>query len=130
MRKVIALFLSILMFMGSLFPQTDIEEVYKIPGLLTHFQEHRAKLQPDLSFLGFLKMHYSPGSEHAKTPHPHTKIPFYNHLSAGFLFVISEFKAALEKPLVAIFSCDHHFQYLNAYAYQTYVSLLRPPQPC
>lgn len=126
MKRCTAFFLSFLMFAGSLFPQTDIEEVYKIPGLFTHFQEHRAKA--DLSFWQFLEMHYSPLSRHARTPHPHTKIPFYNHMSAGFLFVLTEQGTSLDPPSVSYFSFSHHFQYAVSYVFQTFGSLLRPPQ--
>lgn len=43
MKALVSILLSILFTAGSLFPGTDVEEVYKVPILLKHYQEHRAE---------------------------------------------------------------------------------------
>ncbi len=128
MRTIVALLLSLLLFLGSLFPHTDVEEVYKIPHLIAHYQQHKAAAGADLGFWDFLVLHYSPDSEHAKTPHQGVKIPMYNHLLPGLVFIVtlpvvfSLLRAvSLPAPRVA--------PYRNTYAYLFSFSLLQPPQP-
>ncbi len=128
MRTIVALLLSLLLFLGSLFPHTDVEEVYKIPHLIAHYQQHKAAAVADFSFWGFLVLHYSPDSEHAKTPHQGVKIPMYNHLVPGLVFIVT---------LPVIFSLLRVVQlltprlarYQNTYSYLFSLSLLQPPQP-
>ncbi|RYF45757.1 MAG: hypothetical protein EOO39_50745, partial [Cytophagaceae bacterium] len=68
MRSALALFLGTIMLLGSLFPQTDVEEVYKIPGLIVHYQLHKKSAGSDFDFWQFLDMHYDASSKHAKLP--------------------------------------------------------------
>lgn len=130
MKSTLALFLGIIMLLGSLFPQTDVEEVYKIPGLIVHYQLHKKSAGSDFDFWQFLDMHYDASSKHAKLPHKGVKIPLYNHLSAGFVFTLSPFQPqAVPTELVTLIPWPQvHFSYENLYAYQNPSFFFQPPQ--
>lgn len=130
MRSVTSFLLGLLFLAGSLFPQTDVEEVYKIPGLLAHYQLHKKSAGIGFDFWQFLAMHYDASSKHAKQPHKGVKIPLYNHLSAGFVFTLTPFQAQREPAeLVSLIPWPQvHFTYQNLYSYQNATFLLQPPQ--
>ena len=127
MRTIVALLLSLLLFLGSLFPHTDVEEVYKIPQLFAHYQQHKEAASTDFSFWDFLLMHYSPSSEHAKTPHQGVKIPMYNHILLGLVFIVT-FPVIFSLLQVVRLLTPWVAGYQNTYAYQFSLSLLEPPQ--
>ncbi|MBC6605760.1 hypothetical protein H8B13_02915 [Hymenobacter sp. BT188] len=78
MRPFLAFFLSLLMLVGGLMPQNDVEELGKLPQLVQHFQYHRSPQGGGLSFSQFLSKHYGgstnavfncpPSPEHDKLP--------------------------------------------------------------
>ncbi|GAB3974513.1 hypothetical protein GCM10028806_30350 [Spirosoma terrae] len=130
MKSATSLFLGILLFVGSLFPQTDVEEVFKLPYLLAHYQTHKLTASADFTFWQFLDMHYNASSRHAKQPHEGVKIPLYNHLSTGFIFTLTQpqprhIPSMLEEliPWPQV-----NFAYENLYSYQTISFLFQPPQ--
>ncbi|RRB02765.1 hypothetical protein [Larkinella rosea] len=128
MKSALALLLGVLMLAGSLFPQTDVEEVYKLPGLLSHYQLHRQTAGDDFDFWQFLQLHYSSTSEHAKTPHKGVKLPMYNHLSTGFVFVLNEPQwRPIELPVFVPIRSDRFF-YQNLYSFQASIALFQPPR--
>lgn len=126
MKEYTSLLLSTLLFLGSLFPQTDVEEVFKIPQLLPHYLEHKHTAQADFDFLDFLILHYSPGSDHAQTPHPSTNIPMHNHVMTGMAFIIP---GLLQLDLYTFDPCPiYQSIYKNTYAYLFSYSFLQPPR--
>jgi hypothetical protein len=54
MNKIVIIILSLLLLNGA----TELHQLWKIPLLTKHYQEHRQK-DPSLSLLEFLKMHYT-----------------------------------------------------------------------
>jgi hypothetical protein len=78
MKEYTSFLLSLVLFLGSLFPQTDVEEVFKIPQLVPHYLEHKQTVTIEFTFIDFLVMHYSMDSDHARAPHPSTNIPLHN----------------------------------------------------
>ncbi|GAB4044030.1 hypothetical protein [Spirosoma litoris] len=128
MKSVTALFLGILLFVGSLFPQTDVEEVYKIPGLIAHYQLHKKAAGSGFDIWQFLELHYNASSKHAKTPHKGVKIPLYNHLSTGFVFVLTQPHRLPAELAVLIPWPQVHFSYENLYSFLTATLLFQPPQ--
>ncbi|UHG94659.1 hypothetical protein [Spirosoma oryzicola] len=130
MKSVTSLFLGILLLVGSLFPQTDVEEVYKIPGLLAHYQLHKKTAPRGFDFWQFLDMHYNASSQHAKLPHEGVKIPLYNHLSAGFVFTLTPFQPQrIPAELVSLIPWPQvHFSYENLYSFLNISFLFQPPQ--
>ncbi|KAA9357535.1 hypothetical protein [Larkinella humicola] len=128
MKSTLALFLGILMLAGSLFPQTDVEKVYKLPGLLAHYQLHRQAAKNTFDFWQFLSLHYAAGSEHAKTPHKGVKLPMYNHLSSGFVFVLTEPQWQPIEPAIFTPFPSVRFSYENRYSFQRTTLLFQPPR--
>ncbi|PRY41988.1 hypothetical protein CLV58_105190 [Spirosoma oryzae] len=130
MKSVTSLFLGLLLLVGSLFPQTDVEEVYKIPGLVSHYQLHKQSAGQDFDFWQFLDMHYNASSTHAKLPHDGVKIPLYNHLSLGFVFTLpmAPKQEIVSEPAVVMHWPQVYSAYQNLYAYQNTSFLFQPPQ--
>lgn len=128
MKSTLSLFLGLLLLAGSLFPQTDVEEVFKIPGLVAHYQLHKQTAGRDFDFWQFLEMHYSASSQHAKIPHQGVKIPLYNHLSLGFVFTLTLPQRLTPRLLVELPLPRVRFSYQNLYSYQNTTFLFQPPQ--
>lgn len=116
------------MLAGSLFPQTDVEEVFKIPGLVSHYQTHKQAANTDFDFWQFLDLHYNTASKHAHMPHQGTKLPMYNHLSVGFVFIISQLNWLPTVCLGLILRLPAQFSYENSYSFQSASWLFQPPQ--
>jgi hypothetical protein len=126
MKEYTSLLFSILLFLGSLFPQTDVEEVFKIPQLLPHYLEHKQSAQSDFNFIDFLIMHYTPGSEHAQAPHPSTNIPMHNHVMTGMAFIMPDL---LQLDLHTVNFCTaFRTVYKNTYSYLFSYTFLQPPR--
>lgn len=71
MKRLIAiLFLSLY-----LTTSTEVHELFKLPLLFFHFQEHRTENQA-LSFLSFLQEHYTGHSEQKTDWQKDSKLPF------------------------------------------------------
>jgi hypothetical protein len=128
MKSALAFCMGLLLLAGSLFPQTDVEEVYKIPGLYGHYQLHKKAAGPRFDFWQFLAMHYSADSKHAKTPHKGVQIPLYNHLSAGFVFVLTRPTLLPLAQSGVLLSQKPAFGYHNGYSFLRAYPLLQPPQ--
>lgn len=130
MKSITSFFLGLLLFAGSLFPKTDVEEVYKLPGLIVHYQLHKKTAPRDFDFWQFLDMHYNASSRHAKQPHKGVKIPLYNHLSTGFVFTLTPCTLQRERAeLVTIIPWPQvHFSYQNLYSFLNISFLFQPPQ--
>lgn len=70
-------FIILLLLPLYLFAYTPAGELLKLPGLLTHYNEHRTE-DGELSLLQFLLLHYN--STHERTAHAeqHSQLPFKN----------------------------------------------------
>jgi hypothetical protein len=79
-RQFTAIFLGFLILLGSLMPQTNFEELAKLPDLIAHFQVHQMK-DESISFLSFINRHYS--SSH-RNEEDHSKLPLQKHCSCVF----------------------------------------------
>ena len=128
MKSTLALFLGLLMLAGSLFPNSDVEEVYKIPGLIAHYQLHKKAAGTDFDFFQFLELHYTMGSKHAKTPHKGVKLPMYNHLAICYVFVLTKPQFIPSAISTLLWRAKQIFVYQNTYCLLRSVSLLQPPR--
>ncbi len=129
MKPIVALVLAFLFLIGSLFPRTDMEEVFKIPNLVQHYLEHKEKATQGFSFLDFLNLHYGINSTHAQTHQKeHASVPMFHAHCAGLTFVlpVSYFmwKAIPEVVLSSLYTSFYH----NTYQYLFSFSFLRPPR--
>lgn len=75
MRKKIAI-LFIIVFLVS---TTEFAQLLKVPVLIEHYAEHKA-YNTDLSFLGFLQIHYCNNLKETSDP-IHEKLPFVSHIN-------------------------------------------------
>ena len=77
---------------------TELHQLLKLPILIEHFNEHKAK-DNELSFLDFLSLHYNQEFDHDNTDN---KLPFKSHsncASASIIaFIAPPFVIDLAKP--------------------------------
>ncbi|TAF66242.1 MAG: hypothetical protein EAZ55_06345 [Cytophagales bacterium] len=119
--------LALLIFLGSICPQSDIEEAYKMPHLLMHYWQSHA----EISFLEFLSLHYHQNSTHKKEDIAHhEKLPLqtsdaHSHLLAfvfiGFSWSYHLSNDTIEYP-ASFFSFEEDYSYLRI------CTLLQPPR--
>jgi hypothetical protein len=118
MKRRIARFFAVWLFLGSLFPQTDLEELCKVPMLWIHYQTEHA----ELSVSAYLQLHYS--SEVGEDCPAHDSLPMQKHAHAplSLFFVPFEAPFFLPAPLlhaeavafVAFRQAHYRFQPENA----------------
>ncbi len=128
MKKLLSLSLALLLFCGSLLPQGDVEELFKIPYLIQHYyQEHSNQ-----AFLDFLAEHYGNGTNaqvHQQADQDHQKLPLKQHDHQGlqiFNFLPSFWSATLtssETPRI-----DSFLDSKNLYHFIQSSKFLRPPE--
>jgi hypothetical protein len=121
--KIIAFFLSLYFFAGSLMPGSDWDELPKIANLIEHFQEHQNLSEVEISFSEFLFLHYASNSEHPKEGDG--KLPFQHTCSFTFMAIIpsTEFKILIssEYPVHSVLDSIQDTQ-------ECYNSIFQPPQ--
>ncbi|MCU0444132.1 MAG: hypothetical protein MUE85_04385 [Microscillaceae bacterium] len=125
MKALVSILLAKLLFLGSLFPQSDIEELYKIPFLVQHYQSEHA----DLSFWDFLKIHYLNNHSASHSDQDHEKLPLQKHnhnLCVPFHFVVPHY----ELPTLSIkpFYPEFKAVYTQNYSFLRDKSLHQPPK--
>ena len=78
-RHLAVILLSSIFVMETVFPQTDLADICRLPEVLKHFEKHRLEA-PGITFLEFLSLHYG-SSDHANQPtQDHEKLPFSKRL--------------------------------------------------
>ena len=112
--------------MGSLFPFSDMEEVFKLPALVKHYQEHKERAaEEDFNFLDFLALHYL-DADHSNTE-DHDVLPMFKHQCPASVFIMPSFT----EPTISITSFNN-ITYNNSlrfnYFYQYTGFLLQPPR--
>ncbi|MBK5280446.1 MAG: hypothetical protein JJE09_16430 [Bacteroidia bacterium] len=80
---------------------TEAHEVFKIPVLLEHFNEHR-KENLDLSFWGFLHQHYGIGDLKDADYDKDMKLPFKSHPELAFTASLIAVVPVFENQVVKI----------------------------
>lgn len=79
MKPIVAFLLACWILGGSLLPGFGIDQSAHFGDLMAHYQEHK-KLDAQLSFTDFLRMHYGADAEHQKRPnHSHHNLPANSH---------------------------------------------------
>jgi hypothetical protein len=129
MKKLIAIFLLIILVTGSFLPNMDTCELSKIPQLLEHYREHSEVKDQYISFVDFLLLHYGVGkeSEAHRDQDEHENLPLHKHTIHNVIAFA---------PVETISFSFHRFipaTVLNAeYLYSEYseysFSLLQPPR--
>ncbi|WP_426062098.1 hypothetical protein [Hymenobacter sp. B1770] len=131
MKQAAALFLSLIMFVGGLMPQNDVEELSKLPQLFQHYQYHSSAAGGSLSLGQFLSLHYGAGqAAYNCAPAPeHEKLPFHGqHRSPNLEYVVPTIQQVvhLRKPqwLAPAYRPVAALPYSYAFA----AGLLQPPR--
>jgi hypothetical protein len=85
MKKLLVILLLSIHFFGN----TEINQLFSLPQLISHYFQHR-RLDPGLSFHEFLNMHYGGDDGTTADDHEDNKLPYHNQLqSHSFNSVIS-----------------------------------------
>lgn len=132
MRQLVLGLLVSLFGLGGMFPGTDIEEAFKLPALVHHYQEHKAEAgKESISFLDFLAQHYGPdaATRHKGDDHEHDQLPMVKHLNHLSEWVIPE----IIVPQCTLFywhvQVPKHGLYFFSISQEDRAVLLQPPSP-
>jgi len=128
LKKVISIFFLAVYLLST----TQLSELLKLPMLVQHYIEHKEE-NKDLSFLGFIEIHYSHGSPKDADYDKDMKLPFksisYSNISlVSFCTPIPNFKHNLVifvKNNKLHFS-DYSFTYTSAFL----SAIWQPPKTC
>lgn len=99
MKGFLAISLASILMVQILLPGMDVGELTKLPDLLQHYKEHKVE-NPSISFLAFLKLHYTNPNHHEQDHERHHELPFTNHHAAQSSFVaftITTFETTFQK---------------------------------
>jgi len=124
MKQKIAFFFAAWLFLGSLFPQTDLEEACKVPFLLLHHQTEHA----ELSFLDYLQLHYGEDANQNCPVHDSLPMHAHTHSLTSILFVHFDFSYNLPLPAVVHFSEPFNGFWQDLYQFQPDNTLFSPPK--
>lgn len=124
MKRHIARFFAVWLFLGSLFPQTDLEELCKVPMLWIHYQTAHASE----SFVAYLQTHYSEDATHQDCAHEGLPMQKHAHAPLSLLFVPLTFLVVL--PTLPTEVQNTHFGVFRQahYRFQPENALFSPPK--
>ena len=125
MKRLLSISFAILFFLAALFPFSDVEEVFRLPALIKHYQEHKERaVGQDFNFLDFLTMHYLDTDHSTSEEH---NLPLYEHECSALVFIMPSMSNYVMQPSAQINIKYNHHLYLN-YFYQYIGFLLQPPR--
>lgn len=123
MKNIIAIFL-ITTFLCA---NTSIGQLFKVPNLLEHYKVHKnQKPTNSISFIDFIKLHYSKNAENNKEEHQDLPFKTFDNVTS-VLFTISNnnFQIQLLKPLI---SSKKKFFYNESFKSNLITSIWLPPK--
>ncbi|MDO7875822.1 hypothetical protein Q5H93_13850 [Hymenobacter sp. ASUV-10] len=138
MKRLLSLFLAMLMFVGGLVPQHDLAELAKLPQLVQHYRFHKTPAAGGLTLLQFLAEHYGAGTRHyagtginSRHKQDHHDLPLRcHHGCAAVAFVLPTAQPVL--PVAAARPVFHGRSYgwerEARYAFRPLLALLQPPR--
>lgn len=68
-------FAILMLLITFVFSNTEFHELFKLPVLIGHYIEHKEN-DKDVSFVDFIKLHYSHSSKQSASEHEHDRLPF------------------------------------------------------
>ncbi|MEY4986884.1 MAG: hypothetical protein RL567_663 [Bacteroidota bacterium] len=126
MKNVIAFFLFMLFFSGSLIPKVGLEQSFKANELLKHFQDHKKISGTSFRFVDFLWLHYAADSKHTKTT-KHPSLPQFD-FSGVAGFVLPVFQLLLMIPMTFLLLRRLRMFWENQYQFSLERVLIAPPR--
>ncbi len=126
MRFLLSFFLSIQIISNSTF----LEDVLRIPLLVEHYKHHTQTENPNLSFLGFIKMHYLNGSDHQDINH--SSLPLHHSHDVGHIHVSSIYTLPEEINIFLKISLisEQHSTYTSFIPDRNTERIFQPPKIC
>ena len=126
MKRLFAISFATLLFLGSLFPFSDMEEVFKLPALLNHYLEHKQRTSEteDFNFVDFLALHYLDENHSSAEEHD---LPLYQHECSALVFIMpsaADFTIRVSDLIDIKYNNLFHLNYF----YQYTGFLLQPPR--
>jgi len=110
-----------------LLPGFGIEQSAHLGDLVEHYQAHK-KLDAQLSFVNFLKMHYGADSAHQKRPsHSHRNLPAHSHSVSNYL-PAGLILAAPNSWRLSDQTKDAFFWKADLYTFLAVFALINPPR--
>ncbi len=127
MKPIVAFFLACWILGGSLLPGIGIDQSAHLGDLVGHYQAHK-KLDAQLSFISFLKVHYGADSAHQKRPnHSHRNLPAHNHSVTNYL-PTSLILAAPVSHRIGRLAKAAFFWKADLYTFLAVFALINPPR--
>ncbi|VXC43108.1 conserved hypothetical protein [Flavobacterium sp. 9AF] len=123
MNKIIAIFLITIFLCAN----TSIGQLLKVPNLLEHYKEHQKNVATSsISFVQFLKLHYSKNFENNQEEHQNLPFKTFDNVTS-VLFVISfiNLQIQLIKPLI---TCKQKFFYNKSFKSKLVITIWMPPK--
>ena len=122
MKKIIAIFLITIFLCAN----TSIGQLFKVPNLIEHFKEHQNEIgSKSISFVDFLKLHYSKTSENNQQEHQDLPFKTLDNVVSVFTFCFSQFHLEFTKPLI---ENKNKFFYKNSFKSKLTTSIWLPPK--
>ncbi|MGY3214217.1 hypothetical protein [Mucilaginibacter sp. HD30] len=125
-------FTAILILTAYLFSTTELHQLLKLPVVFQHYYEHK-QLNKDISFLGFLDMHYMHGSPLSNDYAEDMQLPFKTIdkcLSAGMAVIVPQnINIAVHQPVKL--KKRQRFIMQDEFMPSSYLSRIwQPPKAC
>lgn len=123
MNKLFAIFL-LTVFLCA---YTSIGQLYKVPNLFEHFKEHQSEVSNNsISFIQFIKAHYSKNSEDNHSEHENLPFKTVEHTSNVLFTLLLVNIKSIEKP--TIIELKSAFFYKNSFKSNLFTSIWLPPK--
>ena len=78
MKRIVVITLFTILALEVILPRMDVNELGKLPALISHYKQHRKK-DAALTFLRFIDLHYNDPDHHDKDHEAHQNLPFSCH---------------------------------------------------
>lgn len=122
MKKIIAIFL----ITSFLCANTSIGQLLKVPNLLEHYKEHQKKVATSsISFVQFLKLHYSKKFENNQEEHQNLPFKTFDNVTSVFTISFINLQIQLIKSII---TCKQKFFYNKSFKSKLVISIWMPPK--
>lgn len=122
MKKITAIFLITIFLCAN----TSIGQLLKVPNLLEHFKEHNNEVaNHSISFIKFLKQHYSNTSESNQKDHQDLPFKTLDNVVSVFTISFTQFQFQFVKPLI---ENKKKFFYKKSFKSKLTTSIWLPPK--
>lgn len=74
-QRLAVILLSSILALETTFPQVNLAELSGLSEIWAHFKKHRLE-SPEITFVGFLNLHYGDSDHLNQATHDHQKLPF------------------------------------------------------